>query len=129
MNYIIENWKLIAVLIILVVALGLGVYKFFTQPSKKQIEQVKSWLIYAVTKAESELGNGTGQLKLLTVYNLFLTRFKWISSIMTFEMFSMLVDEALKEMRKMLEKNRDIEAIVKNNEIALSPMKEVEINE
>lgn len=129
MTLLISYWQVIVAVLILIVVAGVGVYFFLKQPRKNQIEQVKKWLAYAVTKVESELGDGTGQLKLLAVYNLFLTKFKWLSFIMTFEMFSLLVDEALDEMRKMLEKNKDIEAIVKNKEIVLAPMKEVKINE
>lgn len=44
-------------------------------PSDKQLNKVREWLLYAVTKAEKELGGGTGQIKLRYVYDMFVARF------------------------------------------------------
>ena len=38
-----------------------AVYVFVKMPSDKQLNKVREWLLYAVTKAEKELGGGTGQ--------------------------------------------------------------------
>lgn len=74
-------------------------------------QKVKNWLVYAVTLAESELGSGTGQLKLRSVYNMFVMRFPKLSMIITFARFSELVDDALDIMREML-KNEKISNII-----------------
>lgn len=74
-------------------------------------QKVKNWLVYAVSVAESELGSGTGQLKLRSVYNMFILRFPKLSMIITFARFSDLVDDALGIMREML-KNEKISNII-----------------
>ena len=116
MNLIIENWHIIVGLLALVGVVVTGAFYFFKNPSAKQLEQIKEWLLYAVIQSEKELGNGTGQVKLRFVYNLFLSKFKWISFFMSFETFSLLVDEALEEMRAMLEKNPAVNELVKGKE-------------
>lgn len=71
----------------------------------KNPERILEWLKYAVAVAEKEMGSGTGQLKLRKVYDLFLNKFKWASKLITFEQFSLYVDEALKWLNKQLESN------------------------
>lgn len=66
---------------------------------------VKQWLLVAVTNVEIELGSGTGQLKLLKVYEAFSRRFKIVSKLIPFGVFGKIVDLALITMRKMLEDN------------------------
>ena len=77
-----------------------------------QLAKVREWLLWAVTEAEKELGGGTGKLKLRQVYDLFVTRFPWLAKTVSFELFSSLVDDALDEMRDMLEKNEAVKALV-----------------
>lgn len=79
-------------------------------------QKVKNWLVYAVTLAESELGSGTGQLKLRSVYNMFVLRFPKLSMIITFARFSDLVDDALDIMREMLKNNKIADIISKTKE-------------
>ena len=66
----------------------------------------------AVTKAEKELGGGTGQIKLRYVYDMFVARFAWLARVISFEAFSMMVDEALERMKKMLESNKAMQTLV-----------------
>ena len=76
MKYIVENWFVIVGLIAVLTAGGYAVYVFVKMPSDKQLNKVREWLLYAVTKAEKELGGGTGQIKLRYVYDMFVARFK-----------------------------------------------------
>ena len=64
MKYIVENWFVIVGLIAVLAAGGYAIYVFVKMPSDKQLNKVREWLLYAVTKAEKELGGGTGQIKL-----------------------------------------------------------------
>ncbi|MEK5038755.1 hypothetical protein [Sporosarcina sp. FSL K6-3457] len=105
MNQLIENWSLIVALIVLLIVLSGAIFMFFKQPSSTQLRKVKAWLLLAVTQAEKELGSGTGKLKLRFVYDLFITKFTWIARIISFEMFTDLVEDALDEMREMLKNN------------------------
>lgn len=61
-----------------------------------QRQKIQEWLKYAVTEAEKMLGGGTGQLKLRMVYDWFCDKFRFISAIMPFRVFSAWVDTALK---------------------------------
>ena len=83
-------------------------------PSDKQLNKVREWLLYAVTKAEKELGAGTGKLKLRYVYDMFVARFEWLAKVITFDMFSMMLDEALEQMRTMLDSNEAVQKLIAN---------------
>lgn len=63
--------------------------------AKNQKKKVIEWLKYAVSMAEKELGEKTGQLKLRRVYAWFIEKFSFLSSLITFEHFSKWVDIAL----------------------------------
>lgn len=108
MKWIIDNWSLLVVLACAGVVIFMYVKKFVNMPTDEQIAKVKEWLLYAVLEAEAEFGGGTGQLKLRYVYDLFLSKFPDIAKIISFEMFSTLVDEVLEQMRHLLETNLDI---------------------
>lgn len=112
MNFITENWFVLVALVAVAGAGGYAVYNFVKMPSDKQLSKVREWLLYAVTMAEQKLGGGTGQIKLRYVYDMFVTRFAWLAKTITFEMFSMMVDEALEKMRSMLESNPAVRELV-----------------
>lgn len=112
MKFLIDNWYIILAALAVLAAAGIAAYRYFKLPSEEQLEKVRQWLLKAVTEAERELGGGTGQLKLRTVYDAFLTKFPWLAPVISFSRFSQLVDEALEEMRKMLEKNKAVQAYV-----------------
>ena len=112
MNTVIDNWALIVALVCMVVTVAVAITGFFNQPTKQQLAKVKEWLLYAVTMAEKELGGGTGKLKLRYVYDLFLSKFGWLAKVITFEQFSGLVDEALEEMKRLLESNASVQQLV-----------------
>lgn len=116
MQFIVNNWYLIVAALAVIVATAIFVIKFVKLPTDKQLVKVKEWLLYAVTMAEKELGGGTGKLKLRYVYDLFLSKFSWLASVVTFEQFSLLVDEALEEMHKILETNNKVKQLVEESE-------------
>ena len=111
MNFLIEYWHLVIIFVACAVTVGIHTYKWLKQPTEIQILNVKEWLLYAVTEAESALGSNTGQLKLHLVYDMAIERFSWLS-IISFKTFSEWVDEALDEMRTMLSNNKSINEIV-----------------
>lgn len=112
MNFIVENWFVLVALVAVATTAGYVAYTFVKMPSNKQLKKVKEWLLYAVTKAEKELGSGTGQIKLRYVYDMFVERFTWLSRVISFEMFSMMVDEALDKMKEMLTNNKAMQEFV-----------------
>lgn len=112
MEFLIENWPLIVGAVAVVAAAGVAIARFVGLPTEEQLAKVKEWLLWAVTEAEKDLGGGTGKLKLRQVYDLFVTRFPWLAKLVSFELFSSMVDEALEEMREMLKTNEAAKAFV-----------------
>lgn len=82
---------------------AIAVYLILNQRAK-----VREWLVWAVTRAEKELGGGTGQLKLRQVYDWFVTKFPALSAVLPFRVFSAWVDTALEKMKSMLTNNASV---------------------
>ena len=115
MEWLINNWYVIAAIVAGLAVIVAGIIAFLKLPLATQKEHIKQWLLWAVSAAEKNLGSGTGQLKLREVYDIFITKFPFVSKLISFEIFSHLVDEALEEMRDMLNKNNNISAIITPN--------------
>jgi hypothetical protein len=116
MNFISNNWEIIAGIIVFLLGGLTAVYRFFLLPSAEQLAKVGKWLLWAVSDAERYLGDGTGKLKLSLVYDKFLQSFPWVSRIVTVRTFERLVDAALEKMREMLEDNPKILTVVKGEQ-------------
>lgn len=114
MEFFVNNWYIILTFIVMAFVLGITIYHFFKLPTDEQLNKLREWLVWACTKAEQELGGGTGQLKLRLVYDWFLVRFPWLAKIISFATFSALVDEALVTVREMLENNKAVKELVNN---------------
>lgn len=115
MNFIIENWFIVAVLLSVVVLLIYFLVKFLKKPTKEQVENLRHWLLIAVTEAERELGEKTGQLKLRLVYDWALDKFPWLVFI-SFDKFANWVDEALDKLEDLLDKNEAVKTYVEHYE-------------
>lgn len=89
--------------------IGLGLYGLFKKCKDKQKEIIIEWLLLAVVKAEKELGDGTGQIKLRFVYDLFIDKFKFVAMFISFAQFSSLVDIALETMKEIISSNKQVE--------------------
>ena len=112
MEFIITYWYIILAVIAILVMAGVAVYRYLGLPSEEQLAKVREWLLWAVTGAEKELGGGTGKLKLRQVYDLFVMRFPWLVRVVSFDLFSDMVDDALEEMRSMLQTNTAVKVLV-----------------
>lgn len=104
-DFLMNYWWVIIIIIAVIAVVGYSIYIFMKKPTSEQIAQLKEWLLYAVAEAEKTLGSGTGQMKLRYVYDKFLTTFPFLASVMSFETFSLLVDEALEKFQEMLKTN------------------------
>ncbi len=116
MEWIINNWSF---LVIVLCAIGVFVWytkKFVELPSEEQLAKVREWLLFTVMIVEKEYSSGTGALKLRAAYNEFCRVFPSLVPIISFELFSGLVDEALEQMKHILETNKDIEFYVKGEQ-------------
>ena len=112
MDWMINNWYLIIVAIAIVVLIGVAIKGFLDLPNSAKLTKLREWLLYAVLKAERELGSGTGQIKLRYVYDMFISKFKFLSMLINFDIFSKLVDEALVKMAELLKDNSSINDLI-----------------
>lgn len=112
MEFLISNWVLIVAAIAVIVACGIGIYNFIKKPTSEQMSKLKEWLLYAVISAEKELGSGTGQIKLRYVYDMFIVKFPYLSKVISFEVFSSLVDEALDKIKDILDSNDQLQKYI-----------------
>lgn len=117
MTFLVENWFVLVGISCCFLFVGFMVFSFLKLPQKEQIAKVKEWLLLACAEAERELGDGTGKLKLRWVYDLFLQRFPAIAMAVSFETFSLWVDSALEEMRRVLTQNQAVKAFVKGEKM------------
>ena len=116
MDFFINYWYIIMAVAALPAVAVLFVCRCFGLPRDAQLDKVREWLLWAVTEAEKNLGGGTGKLKLRQVYDLFVVRFPWLVKVVPFELFSQMVDDALEDMRDMLESNPAAKALVDGGE-------------
>ena len=117
MEVLIDNWYVVVgVLSVIGVVMYAGV-KFLGLPTKQQIEKIREWLLWAVCVAEEELGSDTGKLKLRYVWDMFIEKFPMTAKFISFETFSKLVDDALEEMKEMLDKNPAVARLILRDDI------------
>lgn len=106
-NDIILALVIVAIICILIA----GVLKL---GKERQLKVITEWLLLAVIKAEKELGDGTGQVKLRFVYDLFIDKFRFASMFISFNQFSALVDSALVIMKEMISNNDQVKNYISN---------------
>ncbi len=127
MNWLVDNWYLVVAGLAGLACVIYCLYTFFGMPTEKQIAKVKEWLIFATLQAEKELQSGTGQLKLRQVYNMFcaVPAFTWIAKVVSFDLFSMWVADALVEVKQMLINNKTLAEYVYGKSKAESEVKKI----
>ena len=92
MKWLIENWYLIVIAIVVAVFVVDRVLSWVRTDQTTKISNVKEWLKFAVLEAEKNLGKKTGSVKLRMVYDMAVNKFPWIVDLVTFDMFSFWVD-------------------------------------
>lgn len=107
-----ENWFMVVLAACAIAIAATYVKAFLSESREEQLEAVRNWLLIAVTEAEKKFGSGTGTLKLRAVYAEFCKVFPKLVNVIPFIVFSSMVDEVLKDMRNLLEKNDKIRAYV-----------------
>lgn len=112
MKWIIENWSLLVVIASVAVVVMAFVKKFSELPSQEQIYKVKQWLLFAVISAEKEFSSGTGVIKLRYVYDMFIKAFPSLTPLVPFDIFKIWVDEALEQMKHLIDTNKNINDFV-----------------
>ena len=113
-----NNKFIIFALLAIVFMAAIWIKNFIKLPNNEKMRNIREWLLYAVTEAEKELGSGTGQIKLRMVYDMFIKNFIDVSKWISFDTFSAMVDEALKDFREMLNTNENLRKYVYGEQIA-----------
>ena len=106
LNFITENWDIIAVVLVLVTGVLLRLRALWKG-------DVVEWLVAICADAETLYGDGTGYLKLRYVYNAFLATFPVLSKYISFDTFSQWVDIALDKLKAKLSANEKLNNVVK----------------
>lgn len=116
MKWIIENWSLLIVIVSAAAVVMAFIKRFSELPSQEQIYKVKQWLLWAVILAERDFSSGCGVLKLRHVYDLFIKAFPSLTPIVPFDIFKIWVDEALEQMRHLIETNKNIKDYIEGEQ-------------
>ena len=104
----------------------IAVIQFIKSDRSSQMNKVREWLLFAVTEAEKQFGTSTGAIKLRYVYDLFIAKFPAISKVLSFDSFSLLVDEALKQFKKLLIGNKTLQEKVYGKELNEEELKKLQ---
>lgn len=94
-------------MIVLLVLIG-GATAFF-KGEKRSLQNV---LLYLCSEAEKMFGSKTGQLKLKYVWSQACSQFKFLTTFLTFDKFSEMVDLCLVDFRHLVETNPNIAGYV-----------------
>lgn len=119
MKTLADNYALILLALAAVFTAITSVYQIMIKtPNEKEetlnnaIKNMKNWLMIATVEAEKQFGSGTGQLKLKYVYGIFIDKFPDLATIISFEVFSEIVKDALKEMQHLIETNPKVKEYI-----------------
>lgn len=96
MEWILNNLEIVIFLILVI----LGLVSYLLKKGNLQ-----KLLVYICLEAEKRFGSKTGQIKLRYVYDWFMTKFPFMSALISFEEFSKMVDKALEEMEHLITTN------------------------
>lgn len=99
-------------IIVALVLIGAAIAYF-----KGEKKSLKDVLLYLCTEAEKIYGSKTGQLKLQYVWSEACKQFRFLTTFMSFEKFSAMVDDCLVNLRHLLETNPNVADYVNNEQI------------
>ena len=110
MKIIIENWEIILLIVICTVICTAIIGILFYTGNIKKIKQI---LLYLVTKAEQELGSGTGELKYAAVTTWLYERLPTIAKVFfTTKRIDALIEEAVSKMKQYLSENENAKRLI-----------------
>lgn len=115
MNLLIEHWDLILVLIVASMGVGFMAYKWISQPTSKQKEQIKAVLLQLVVTSEKKFGSKTGKIKFSFVYAELIKLLPYLKFV-PLAVIEDLIEESLVTMRKLLESNVELKKIVEGSD-------------
>lgn len=114
MEMLITHWDLILIIIVAICGLVLSTIKLLSLPTTKKKQQLGIVLLNLVILAEAKFGQKTGRVKFSFVYSEILKQFTWVKFI-PLSVVEDLIEDALAEMRKLLESNVKVKQIVEGD--------------
>ena len=111
-----SGWSAAIIVLIFICGGAIAVARFLRLSTIQKYAAVQGWMLQAILRAEGEFGARTGKLKLSSVYAEFCKQMPWLAKVIPFEKFSGWVDDALVEMKNLLEKNSAIAGYLKKEE-------------
>lgn len=130
MQWLINNWTLLASIFAAVALAGIKVRNYLKLSAEEQkgakqkaadrlIKAVSDWLLGALAEAEEDLGGGTGKIKIRAVYGKAIEIFgPELAQILTLEQLDAMAQAPLTELRDILkQKASEAEAKEGNDEV------------
>lgn len=114
MELLLQHYDFILIMLVALGGLGFTIYKFVTLPNGDKKEKLRIILLDLVIEAEAKFGDKTGRLKFSYVYSVLVERYNWVKHI-PLTVIEELIEEALVQMRLLLETNAKVKSIVKEN--------------
>ena len=106
MNLIMSNWDSVLVVLLFIIALIFMLRKGYSR-------EVNEILFSLVSKAEKELGGGTGQLKYAQVVEWLYEKLPFVLRIVfTSKEIDLMIEGAVQRMKKYLAKNMDARIMI-----------------
>lgn len=112
MKFITENWFVIVAIAAMGGSIGYAIYTFCKMPPEKQLNKVREWLLYAVTTRK----RNWEQEQEKSSCGMYMTcSWRGLTGLQRSSRstcFSMMVDDALEQMKTMLEENEAAQKFV-----------------
>lgn len=116
MEFLVKYGYVICVVAILAAGALIAATKFVKMSREERTKTIMAWLLQAVIAAEKEFGGKTGELKLSYVYDKFCERFPDFAKAIPFSVFQTYVDDALEQMRSLIETNEAIASVLEQKD-------------
>jgi len=97
-NFIMTNWDTLVLLIVILVCVFLKFDSMFKG-------KISEWLLTAVGEAENEYGSGTGEVKKASAYDAFISKFKFMSNLISKDKFYRMVADAVTKLKALANEN------------------------
>lgn len=115
MELIMNNLDLLVAALITFILVATFVIKYLSTPTEKRKDMILTWLLHSVIEAERMLGSKTGQVKFAQVYDTYLKQFPVMSKFFPKEVFVELVNEALNQMKHLIETNIQVKQYIEGD--------------
>jgi hypothetical protein len=111
-TFILANYQVIIAIILIGVGIAGILHYALSAPKTKNKEIIMNYLLLMVIEAEKLFQSKTGKIKFAYVYEKYLMRFPIVSKFIPKAIVEIMIEQALVEMRIMIEKNKEVKALI-----------------